>query len=118
MTDWQEPRSRLLSPVQFGFERVSTPLGDAIGNHPDLHQTVTQRELDLSTPLRASQTKMSAKTVEHYVANPDANLKDYQGAPMVVSHRGQNVVWAGHHRIAAARRRGDTTMKVDYQVLR
>lgn len=103
-----------LSPVQFGF----APHREKIAQDVDSKMRRTDFKpkrirVDQGT-FRATQTKMSRSTVEHY-AGAKVMKDRYGGRPEVIKRGDEHVVWNGHHRIAAARRKGQKTMTVDYQ---
>jgi hypothetical protein len=106
-----------LSPEQFGFlpwkQHVSEEVLEA-GVHP--WETGEMRTIPLSRGFRSSQAAIDPAAVEHYAKNP---RRPYQGGyhppPNVAEHKGELVVLTGHHRIAAAMKRGQKTMRMGYQ---
>jgi hypothetical protein len=110
---------RSLNPRQFGFlafsprrdREIETKLG-GIG-----HMTnPTRRRIRLDRPMRAGQADMYQEPYEHYLKNPRKTFKGFeQPTPEVLRYKNENIVWTGHHRIAAARKRGQKTMSVNYQ---
>ena len=66
-----------------------------------------QREVLLSS-LSASQKRLDPKRVRHYIENPSDE-------PITVLRTEQfgNVIFDGHHRAAAAKRRGQRTVTAD-----
>ena len=75
----------------------------------------SEEDLFGAPPLRANQ-QTYPEAVDYYTKNPRGSYTNYSvmDNPTVIKHKGEHVVLSGHHRIAAAKRRGQKTMKVDY----
>ena len=108
-----------LNPTQFGFLPFSKNIEEEIGGYGG-EVWAASRKIQLNRPLRASQPSMDPAAVEFYKNNPrkvypnPSNRDPWDEPPTIVRHRGENLVWTGHHRIAAARQRGQKTMRVNY----
>jgi hypothetical protein len=98
-----------VSADQFGF---TTP-AQYVGSDVDDDNWRTKR-VRIDRPLRAGQPKVSPKIVDEYAA-ARSNRDSTGHLPQVVKRKGEHVVFEGHHRIAAARKRGQKSMTVDYQ---
>lgn len=115
-----------LNPEQFGMKPYSADLerevGDALYKAGRIRLTrpsrPTTKRISL-TNMRASQPDLSKTTYNHYLRNGPA--KDQEGdsnradPPIVIRHQGENVVWGGHHRVAAALTKGQKRMTVEYR---
>lgn len=101
---------RALSPQQFGLLPHDRAMEREIGEQVEYHNVVPRR-ISLDKPLRASQNYIHPKTVESYTKKPP---RDPDDRPMVVRYGKEHVIWGGHHRIIAARQRGQKTMRVDF----
>lgn len=108
-----------LSPSQFGLHQSDPETWDDARSNTDW---VGERDFPLTTPLHTGQERMYPERVQHYVDNPtsehvgrDKMDKDYPHSPPEVYHwEGKNYLGEGHHRVAAAIRRGDKSVKVAY----
>jgi hypothetical protein len=104
-----------LSPEQFGFlpvhpweeqEKISESLN---------RQEWPQKMISLSHPPLRANHPIHPEAVDYYVKKPRGNFTgDPDRNPTVIKHKGEHVILSGHHRIAAALRRGQKKMKVDY----
>jgi hypothetical protein len=80
----------------------------------------TPARLDLRRPIRPSQDFVYPAAIEHYTRNPHEQFQsDELGKrapnqrPEIARHNGEAVVMMGHHRIAAAIKRGQKSMRVN-----
>lgn len=108
-----------LSPVQFGMLPHRPKVETDVDTRMQREAFSTRRVRLDALPIRATQTKMDADQVEAYTARPlsASNRGRYGERPELIRRGDEHVVWNGHHRIAAALRRGQRTMTVDYQDL-
>lgn len=111
-----------LNPEQFGFvRRPEAEWHDAMANTDG----VGTREIRVDHLLHTGQDHMYPDRVQHYVKNPESEHvgrdpidRDYPNEPPeVYRYVGdddvtRDYVGEGHHRIAAARLRGDKTIQV------
>lgn len=108
-----------LSPHQFGFLPADEDTWGVARSNTDW---VGERDLPLDTPIYTGQVDMYSDRVKHYVDNPQSEHvgrdkidKDYPHTPPEVYHwEGKNYMGEGHHRVAAARARGDKSIRVSY----
>ena len=100
-----------VSPDQFGFITHDEPLGhDSFPWPIEREEGWSSKMLDLSTPLHTRQGHIDPALVEKYSSG--AKSLD-RSPPEVVRHQGNHLVLNGHHRIAAARQRGQSRIKVN-----
>lgn len=66
--------------------------------------------LDLSKPLRGNEKHFDQ---EHLNGLVNGTRKSKDDAPVVMEHKGENHIIDGHHRIIAAKLRGDSHIDVD-----
>lgn len=103
-----------------------SPLANFVGHHGTdtalWKQHATYGHVDLKQPVYATQSHVSQRHIDKYVADPGAAShhrqkygpwaggSDYlgDGAPMFVTHEGRLHATEGHHRTAAALQRGDS----------
>ena len=84
------------------FTRVGPPVPAGVGR-PGMTNDEGTRQVKVSS-LTASQKYLDPKRVQHYVDHPSDE-------PItVLDVEGQKVVYDGHHRAAAAKKRGEKTV--------
>lgn len=104
-----------LNPEQFGFLPVhpweeQEKIGESLGR-----QTWPQKKISLQDPPLRANHPIYPDPVDYYTKHPRGNFTGNPDRnPTVIKHKGEHVILSGHHRIAAAKRRGQKTMKVDY----
>lgn len=86
------------------FTRILPPIPAGVGR-PGLTQMNGEKDVRIST-LAATQKKLHPERVKHYADNPDHD-------PITVLHTRQagNLIFDGHHRAAAAKLRGEKTIR-------
>lgn len=96
---------RTVSPEQFGFTVAPE---DEAPRGLDF-DTREHRKFSPDTPLRTAQGAMAPEDVDKYVAQPKApSYNNPLGLPPLLVEHGDSLwVQDGHHRIAAARKRGE-----------
>lgn len=100
--------SDALSPDQFGLP-YSSAREQEVGDSLD-YEALKPKKISVSGEFRPSQNYLDQETVSKYAER----MPRQSDRPKVVMHNGEKVIWTGHHRIAAARKRGQKKMTVDY----
>ena len=97
-----------LSTAQFGFVREQLNVNDIPSSGTTRPARIPLRNLVATQDSH----EFDPKTVAEYVGR--RGTRDRFGLrPQVTRYNGEHVVFNGHHRIAAALRRGQKTMTVD-----
>jgi hypothetical protein len=103
-----------LSPSQFGFKEISHENWIAA---QQTYNPATARSgrLNLGADLHTGQPGLFPDRVQEYVDKPGlASDTGRYSRVEVYHHEGQLVVGDGHHRIAAALKRGQKTIRADF----
>lgn len=96
-----------LSPTQFGFHPVPMDEWEEAADNAGTGQT---KHIPTDTVLHTGQRSMYKPGVDQYAKDP--GHQPY--LPEVYHHEGRDYMGDGHHRVAAARQRGDKTIEVNY----
>lgn len=75
-------------------------------DHRERGEELPVRHIDLTKPVYGFEPTADMHQMRHYQRRGSAKL------PVVFQHQGQQYIMDGHHRVAAAMRRGDASMPV------
>lgn len=108
-----------LSPNQFGFPKVkkrewldALDAGDN-GAYEGTNAFDGYKRVPTSTVSHTAQPRLYPEGVEKYKSNPRiGGVQAFEGPINLVKHQGKVYQGEGHHRMAAARARGQKTIKV------
>lgn len=105
-----------LNPKQFGFQPYDHEAAQSAKSVVEGGSFGAQeRHLDLSEPLHPTEPQIWPGQVEKYRAHGWATTDENEGRPWVLRHQDRLFVMQGHHRIAAAKQRGEKTILADYE---
>lgn len=100
-----------LSPDQFGFKEASyDDWDDAMLSH--MKKTPTPGKIDPSMELHTAQDHISRRWVEVYAKDPEVVAVARREPIELFHHEGRVFVGNGHHRLAAARQKGQKSIAV------
>jgi hypothetical protein len=102
-----------LTPEQFGFITHDTIDKDPFPWPIEREGGWSSKMLSVSTPLHTRQGHLDPAVVERYKTGAGSGGR--KDPPEVVRYQGEHLMLNGHHRMAAARLKGQKRLKVNFK---